>query len=378
MVDALSRTAGPTVDGLPALSVSAFFPCYNDGATIGQLVLDVDAALAASPLVAEHEVIVVDDGSADDSAVVLAETAALCPRLRVITHDANRGYGGALITGFAAATKEWIFYTDGDAQYDPREVVELLAVVGDDVDIVQGWKIGRGDSWYRKVIGRAYHHGVKLLFGLQVRDTDCDFRLFRRQLIVDTPLTSTSGVICVEMMRRFQQAGAGSSRSRCTTTSGRPASRSSSACRRSPAPPANSSTSGAAWCSAAAELGRHRAPSRSRPDERGIMTADSVPSAHRTWSPTTACRERPGQERASQDRWTRVRSWVRIRAVAPQMVSSSSSKKWIGQAVSPIPQRSSRWVSARASSTSGTNRIRSTSLVPGAARAEPPAGRGSG
>ena len=77
-----------------------------------------------------------------------------------------------------------------------------------DVDIVQGYKIGRGDPWYRKVIGRCYHRTVKVLFRLPVRDTDCDFRLFRRQLIVDRPLVSTSGVICVEMMRSFTERGA--------------------------------------------------------------------------------------------------------------------------------------------------------------------------
>lgn len=190
------------------LTVSAFFPCYNDAPTIAGLVHDVDRALGQSPLVADHEVIVVDDGSTDDSAAVLARTAEECPRLRVVTHTANRGYGGALISGFGAATKEWIFYTDGDAQYDPLEVSGLLAAVAEGIDVVQGYKVGRGDSWYRKVIGRVYHHVVKLLFGLHVRDTDCDFRLFRRRLVVDNPLTSTSGVICVEMMRRFERSGA--------------------------------------------------------------------------------------------------------------------------------------------------------------------------
>ncbi len=197
----------PATDG-GQITVSAFFPCYNDAPTIAGLVHAVDRVLSESPLVAEHEVIVVNDGSSDDSAEVLARTAAECPRLRVITHPANRGYGGALISGFAAATKEWVFYTDGDAQYDPLEIAGLLAAVTEDVDVVQGYKVGRGDSWYRKLIGRAYHHVVKRLFGLHVRDTDCDFRLFRRWLVVEHPLTSTSGVICVEMMRRFEQAGA--------------------------------------------------------------------------------------------------------------------------------------------------------------------------
>lgn len=188
------------------ISVTAVFPCYNDAATIGGLVDDVHRTL--EPLASEVEVVVVNDGSTDDSAPVLDALAVDREWLRVVHHDGNRGYGAALISGFGAARHDWIFYTDGDAQYDATEAALLVAMVGDDVDIVQGYKMGRGDSWYRKVIGRSYHHVVKVMFSLPVRDTDCDFRLFRRELVVDPPLTSTSGVICVEMMRSFRQSGA--------------------------------------------------------------------------------------------------------------------------------------------------------------------------
>jgi glycosyltransferase involved in cell wall biosynthesis len=187
-------------------SVSAIFPCYNDETTIGGLVDDAHAAL--SPLVADVEVIVVNDGSADDSRATLDSLAEDRPWLRVIHHDKNGGYGQALLSGFDAAKHEWIFYTDGDAQYDASEAALLVPLATDDIDVVQGYKIGRGDSWHRKVIGRVYHHIVKRLFNLKVRDTDCDFRLFRRQLIIDRPLTSSTGVICVEMMRSFDRAGA--------------------------------------------------------------------------------------------------------------------------------------------------------------------------
>jgi len=186
--------------------ISAVFPCYNDETTIGGLVDDVYEALA--PLVAEVEVIVVNDGSADGSRAVLDRLAKEREWLQVIHHETNGGYGKALISGFTAARNEWIFYTDGDAQYDASEAALFVPLATDEIDIVQGYKIGRGDSWYRKFIGRLYHHVVKLLFNLNVRDTDCDFRMFRRQLIVDRPLTSTTGVICVEMMRSFDRAGA--------------------------------------------------------------------------------------------------------------------------------------------------------------------------
>ena len=187
-------------------SISAVFPCYNDAATIGGLIDDVHDAL--SPLVPEVEVIVVNDGSADDSRATLDKLALDRPWLRVVHHETNGGYGKALLSGFAAAQNDWIFYTDGDAQYDAGEAALLVPLATDDIDLVQGYKIGRGDSWYRKLIGRVYHHVVKLLFRLKVRDTDCDFRMFRRQLIIDRPLLSTTGVICVEMMRSFDRAGA--------------------------------------------------------------------------------------------------------------------------------------------------------------------------
>jgi glycosyltransferase involved in cell wall biosynthesis len=187
-------------------SVSAMFPCYNDATTIGGLVDDVFEAL--TPLVHEVEVIVVNDGSTDGSRETLDTLARERPWLRVVHHEVNGGYGKALISGFAAARHDWVFYTDGDAQYDAREAALLVPLATEHVDVVQGYKIGRGDPWYRKVIGRVYHHTVKVLFSLPGRDTDCDFRLFRRSLVADRPLDSTSGVICVEMMHSFQRQGA--------------------------------------------------------------------------------------------------------------------------------------------------------------------------
>jgi glycosyltransferase involved in cell wall biosynthesis len=187
-------------------SVSAFFPCYNDEHAIAGMVRDVRAALVDR--VDDFEIIVIDDGSTDGSVAVLHRLADEVPELRIIEHPVNRGYGGALQSGFAAATKQWIFYTDGDAQYDASEIVRCLDLAADDVDVVQGFKVGRGDAWYRRLIGRCYHHTVKLLFGLPVRDTDCDFRLIRASTMESIELTSTSGVICVELMHALTQADA--------------------------------------------------------------------------------------------------------------------------------------------------------------------------
>jgi len=187
-------------------SVSAFFPCYNDEHSIATMVRSARSALDGN--VAEFEIIVVDDGSSDHSVKVLRELQLEVPELQVVIHPANRGYGGALISGFGASTKQWVFYTDGDAQYDASELVRCLDAVRPDTDVVQGWKIERGDAWYRKLIGRVYHHTVRLLFNLHVRDTDCDFRLIRGSVMEQIELTSTSGVICVEMMRKLEDANA--------------------------------------------------------------------------------------------------------------------------------------------------------------------------
>jgi glycosyltransferase involved in cell wall biosynthesis len=187
----------------PGLSV--FFPAYNDSGTIASLV--ITALQSARRLTPDFEVIVVNDGSADATAQIAEELARTYPEVRVVHHQGNRGYGAALRSGFAAATRELVFYTDGDAQYDPAEMAALWDAFSDDVDLVNGYKISRSDPLHRIVIGRIYHHTVKLLFGLKVRDVDCDFRLLRRSIFDRVSLEKSSGVICLEMMKKIQDAG---------------------------------------------------------------------------------------------------------------------------------------------------------------------------
>ena len=186
-------------------SLSIFFPAYNDAGTIASLALV--AHMAAREIVDDYEVIVVDDGSPDHTGALLDEMAKHFPWLKVVHHEKNRGYGGALRTGFATSSKELVFYTDGDAQYDPREMKALLSVFSDDVDFVNGYKISRHDPFHRVVIGRIYHWFVKLAFGLRLRDVDCDFRLMRRSVFDKVRLTRSSGVICVELMKKVQDHG---------------------------------------------------------------------------------------------------------------------------------------------------------------------------
>ena len=186
-------------------SISAVFPAYNDGGTIPSMILT--ALIALRQVTDEYEVIVTDDGSQDYTSQVLEEMEQRFPELRVIRHPRNRGYGAALRSGFCAATKEWIFYTDGDAQYDPLELVKLVEAWGEDVDVVNGYKIARNDPWSRKVIGRLYHYFVSLVFGIHLRDVDCDFRLIRRSALDEVHLESESGAICLEMVKKLQSKG---------------------------------------------------------------------------------------------------------------------------------------------------------------------------
>jgi glycosyltransferase involved in cell wall biosynthesis len=192
--------------GGPRPSISAFFPCYNDESTIADLVREADAQLGCAT--DDYEIIVVDDGSRDRSAAVLADLAAQVPRLRIVTHPVNRGYGGALRSGFAAATKDVVFYTDGDGQYDVKEIPIMLALLVDDTDFVNGMKMSRSDPAYRVFIGNLHKFVTRWAFWLPIDDVDCDYRLIRRAVLDRIELHSNSGSICVELVKRAQRAGA--------------------------------------------------------------------------------------------------------------------------------------------------------------------------
>jgi glycosyltransferase involved in cell wall biosynthesis len=187
----------------PGLSV--FFPAYNDSGTIASLV--ITALQTARRLTDNFEIIIINDGSADATSEIAEELARTYPEVKVVHHQQNRGYGGALRSGFATATRDLVFYTDGDAQYDPSEMEVLWDAFNDSVDLVNGYKISRSDPLHRIVIGRIYHHTVKILFGLKVRDVDCDFRLMRRAIFDRVHLEKNSGVICLELMKKVQDAG---------------------------------------------------------------------------------------------------------------------------------------------------------------------------
>jgi glycosyltransferase involved in cell wall biosynthesis len=186
--------------------ISVFFPAYNDAASLPLLLERTFETLRR--VAVDYEVIVVNDGSTDDTAEVLEHLLRkYAPFLRVLTHAGNRGYGAALRSGFAAATKDYTFYTDGDSQYDPAELEKLLRAVTPDTGLVNGYKIERSDPWHRIAIGWLYNRFARWLFRIRLRDIDCDFRLIRRSALDLKSLRSTGGTICIELVRTLELSG---------------------------------------------------------------------------------------------------------------------------------------------------------------------------
>lgn len=188
--------------------LSVFFPAYNDARALPSLLSRTIATLRR--VASDFEIIIVNDGSTDETAEVLESLRReYQPCVRVLTHESNRGYGAALRSGFAAATKEFVFYTDGDGQYDPTEIETLLRAVTPETGLVNGFKIERNDPWHRVAIGWLYNRLARWIFRIRLRDIDCDFRLIRRSILKPEQLRSTGGAICVELVRSLELSGAG-------------------------------------------------------------------------------------------------------------------------------------------------------------------------
>jgi glycosyltransferase involved in cell wall biosynthesis len=187
------------------ISLTAFFPAYNDEHTIEGIVRTAMQELFK--VSDDFEILIINDGSRDRTGEIADKLASELPFVRAIHHPRNLGYGAALITGFKNANKDLIFYTDGDGQYDVREIHNLLAQLRPNIDLVNGYKVKRSDVWYRVLIGATYRRTMRFAFALSLRDVDCDFRLMRRRIFDVLNLESTSGVICVEMARKFDSAG---------------------------------------------------------------------------------------------------------------------------------------------------------------------------
>ncbi|TKJ37166.1 MAG: cell wall biosynthesis glycosyltransferase [Planctomycetes bacterium B3_Pla] len=186
------------------VSISVFFPCYNEQENVGRT---IEKALAVlEKLGADFEVIIIDDGSTDDTGRIADDIAGRDNRVRVVHHERNLGYGAALQSGFKAATNELVFYTDGDGQFDISEMPPLLELM-EQHDIVTCYRLNRRDSVIRKINGWCWTKLVCLLFGLKIRDIDCAFKLYKREIFDNIELSSTGALIDTEILARAARKG---------------------------------------------------------------------------------------------------------------------------------------------------------------------------
>jgi len=186
------------------VSISVFFPCYNEQDNIARVVKQ--ALTVLEKLNADFEVIIVDDGSTDGTGQIAEEIAGQKGRVKVVHHRTNLGYGAALQSGFKAATKELVFYTDGDGQFDINEMPPLLPLM-EQYDIVSCYRLNRQDNLIRKINGWCWTKLVCRLFGMKIRDIDCAFKLYKREIFDNIKLVSTGALIDAEILARAVRRG---------------------------------------------------------------------------------------------------------------------------------------------------------------------------
>lgn len=195
------RTAIPAMTQTARLSgLTVFLPSHNEEGNVERVVREF---LAELPRVAErYEVVVVDDGSRDRTGEIADRLAAEDPHVMVVHHPRNLGYGGAVTTGLRSGTQPFLLLSDGDGQFDPAEMSKLTSRIAD-YDVVIGRRARRADHLMRRINGRAWTMLARLLFGLQVSDMDCGFKLFRREAVAGITLHSNSAMITTELMARL-------------------------------------------------------------------------------------------------------------------------------------------------------------------------------
>ncbi len=185
-------------------SLSIFFPCYNEAENVERV---THAAVEAAPQFAESfEVIIVNDGSRDRTGQIADQLAAEIPEVRAVHNRPNRGYGGAVARGLTEARMEWIFFTDGDGQFDIGEVPKLIELL-DRGDFAVGYRMKRADSFLRVLNARAWGVLVRAVFGLTVRDIDCAFKLLPKSLIDAIELQSEGALISTELLAKAERHG---------------------------------------------------------------------------------------------------------------------------------------------------------------------------
>lgn len=192
---------------MPLNELSLFFPCHNEAENLEALVADALAALPS--LATTYEVILVDDGSRDATAVVAEHLVQRHPGVvRLVRHAVNRGYGGALRSGFAAARYANLAYTDGDRQFRIADLGRLVAQAeSDGAAVVIGYRIKRADPLLRTIYASLYRIANGVWFGLRVRDVDCAAKLFRREALDGIRVRSNGAFFSAELLIRLQIAG---------------------------------------------------------------------------------------------------------------------------------------------------------------------------
>ncbi len=203
--------AGPRIAALAKpeperlASCSAFVPAHDEEASI---VAVADGLLAVLPRVAETwELVLVDDGSRDRTPRLVDELAATRPNVRVVRHASNRGYGAAVRSGLAASRGEWVFFTDGDGQFDPAVLADVAALAGE-ADAVVGFRVARADAWQRRAFTFGWNLLVRRLLGVPVRDVNCAVKLLRRSLLDDFVPRAEGGAISAELLAHLVRRGA--------------------------------------------------------------------------------------------------------------------------------------------------------------------------
>ena len=186
------------------LGISVFFPCYNEEASVERTTLE---ALRALPGISDDfEIIIVNDGSTDRTGQIAERLAKEHPQVRVVHNHPNLGYGGALQRGFREATKPWVFYTDGDGQFDFEDLHRILPLL-DRYDIVSAYRSQRQDSLIRKINAWSWTVLVNVVLGLWLRDIDCAFKVFPRRLFDEIDMKSMGALIDAEVLARAKRMG---------------------------------------------------------------------------------------------------------------------------------------------------------------------------
>lgn len=203
----MERLGEAAVGGpVPRLAgVSIVLPCHDEAGNVAQMVAEATAAAEAAA--DAHEILIVDDGSTDGTREAALEAMTADPRVRLLSHEHNRGYGAALRTGFDGARLEWIFLTDADCQFDLMELVDTLPLAAS-CDLVCGYRVRRADPLHRRLNARAWNGLVDRMFDLHVRDVDCAFKLMRRDVIQSLDLDAEGAVVSTELLVRAASAGA--------------------------------------------------------------------------------------------------------------------------------------------------------------------------